>query len=549
VPDPGLSIETFRSAVDLRRIPWIRRLAADYSYAFDRVAPFFAGNPSERPAWADAIQRAQARPRPRTEVVALVSAQQERRGAPGQAIAAAQRLLDPASVAVVTGQQAGLFGGPLFTLLKALTALKLAAQVTQEHGVPAVAVFWVEAEDHDWAEIASCSVLDADLVRRTVTVPAPPGAGALPVASLDLPEAVGGVIDELGRALAPTEFTAGVLEQLRAAYQPGASPVDGFARWLEATLGPHGLAVYVGSDKGAKPLVRPVFVREIERAGESARLAAAAGDRLVALGYHAQVAPQPQAPSLFHLDGARLPILRDGETFTIGDASVSRQDLIAEADQHPERFSPNVIMRPIVQDALFPTVAYVAGPNELAYLAQLRAVYEQFDLPMPLIVPRASATLVDAGTARFLARYDVAFESLARQDESVLNDLLERQLPASVERAYQEAERGIGERMQALINAVPAIDPTLQGATRSALGRIEHDLQALHGKIIQAAKRRDETLRRQFQRTRAQAFPDGAPQERAIGWVNFLNRYGPALIERLDEELPLDPGRHWAIAI
>lgn len=549
MPDPGLSIETFRSAVDLRRIPWIRRLAADYTYAFDRVAPFFADNPSERPAWAAAIQRAQARPRPRAEMVALVSAQQEQRGAPSQAIAAARRLLDPTSVAVVTGQQAGLFGGPLFTLLKALTSLKLAAQVTKEHGVPAVAVFWVEAEDHDWAEIASCSVLDADLVRRTVTVPAPPGAGTVPVVSLDLPESVGDVIEELGRALAPTEFTPGVLEQLRAAYQPGASPVDGFARWLEATLGPRGLVVYVGSDKGAKPLVRPVFVREIERAGDTARLAAEAGDRLVALGYHAQVAPQPQAPSLFHLDGARLPILREGETFTVGEAIYSRADLVTEAGQHPERFSPNVILRPIVQDALFPTVAYVAGPNELAYLAQLRAVYEQFDLPMPLIVPRVSATLIDAGTARFLVRYDVAFESLERQDESVLNDLLGRQLPASVERAYQEAERTFGERMQALIDAVPAIDPTLQGAARSTLGRIEHDLQALHGKIIQAAKRRDETLRRQFQRTRAQAFPDGAPQERAIGWVSFLNRYGPALIDRLDEELPLDPGRHWAIAI
>jgi bacillithiol biosynthesis cysteine-adding enzyme BshC len=549
VPDPTLSTETFRSAVDIRRFPWVRRLATDYAYAFDRLAPFFAGNPYDPGAWGAAVERALARPRPRQEVVALVAAQQRSRGAPSQAFSAAERLLDPRGVAIVTGQQAGLLGGPLFTLLKALTALKLAERVSREHGVPAAAVFWVDAEDHDWAEVSSSSVLDAELARRTVTAAAPPGAGVTPVAALRLTDSIGETLDQLASVLPGTEFTPEVLDRLRATYRPGAGVVEAFAGWLESAVGHLGLVVYDSSDPGAKSLAQPVFLREIENPGHTARLAAAAGRDLVAAGYHTQVTLQDDSLALFHLDGTRRPIRRDGELFAVGEETRRHTDLLEEARQHPARFSPNVLLRPIVQDALFPTVSYVAGPNELAYLGQLKQVYEHFDLPMPLMTPRVSATLLDAGAARFLARYDVPFESLEHDDEAALNELLQRQLPASVEQSFRDVSLAVGEGMQALIASVPAVDPTLEGAARSALGRMEHELQALHGKIIQAAKRRDETLRRQFRRTRAQAFPDGEPQERVIGWVSFLNRYGPALVERLREELPLDPGRHWAIAI
>jgi len=534
--------------VDIRRFPWIRRLAADYAYDFDRLAPFFAGNPADRGAWTAAIARAQACPRPRPEVAALVSAQQRRRGAPPQALAATLRLLDPRSVAIVTGQQAGLFGGPLFTLLKALTAVKIAGQVSHEHGVPAVAVFWIEGEDHDWDEISSCSVLDADLARRTVAIPPPPGAGSVPVAAILLDTSITAALDQLGAVLPATEFTPALLDQLRAAYHPGAGMADAFGRWLEMVLGRLGLVVYDASDPAAKPLVQPMFLRELEQPGHASRLAAVAGQELAARGYHAQVTPQEDSVALFHLDGLRQPIRRHGDGFAVGGSPRSREALIDEARRHPAGFSPNVILRPVVQDTLFPTVSCVAGPNELAYLAQLARVYAHFGVPMPLMSPRASATLLDSAAARFLAHHDAPLESL-QDDEARLNHLLEQQLPASVEQAFGDARRVVDERMHALMEHVPAIDPTLEGAARSALGRMQHDLESLHGKIIQAAKRRDETLRRQFHRTRAQAFPDGHLQERMIGWVYFLNRYGPALVERLIEELPLDLGRHWVITI
>ena len=171
-------------AVDVRRLPWIRRLAVDYAHNFPAVSAFFAGDPADPRSWAATIARVQAHARPRAELAALLTAQQRRRGAPAEAVAATGLLTDRRTVAVVTGQQAGLFGGPVFTLLKALTAVRVADRVSREHGVPAVSVFWVDGEDHDWDEVAGCSVLDAGYERRTITLPAPPGAGRVPVASV-----------------------------------------------------------------------------------------------------------------------------------------------------------------------------------------------------------------------------------------------------------------------------------------------------------------------------------------------------------------------------
>jgi len=232
----------------------------------------------------------------------------------------------------------------------------------------------------------------------------------------------------------------------------------------------------------------------------------------------------------------------------VGDQTYSPAALVQQATEHPIGFSPNVLLRPIVQDTLFPTVCYVAGPSELAYLGQLRAVYEHFGVPMPLMYPRASATLVDSGALRFLTKSQIPLEALQPQDEAALNELLKSRIPAAVDESFAAASQAIEAQMTRVIGALPSLDPTLEGAAKSTLGRMQHDLETLHAKIIHSAKRRDDILRRQYIRTRALAFPGGQPQERVIGCISFLNQYGPALVERLNEELPLDMGRHWIVS-
>jgi bacillithiol biosynthesis cysteine-adding enzyme BshC len=550
-PASALSDEpSVRIPVDVRRFPWIRRLAVDYAYDFNAVAGFFSGDPADRAAWADAIARTQAHERRRADIARVIAEQQTRRGAPPRARDAGRLLADQRTVAIVTGQQAGLFGGPLFTLLKAMTALKLAAQVSRDHGVPAVAIFWIDAEDHDWEEVRSCTVFDETLTPRTAALPPRPAGDPSPVSTIQLDAAaIAKAIDDLAAALPPSEFHGSLIDAVRRAYEPGVGMADAFGRWMEHVLGDRGLVVYDSSDPAAKPLVSPVFARELSMPGQTVRLAALAGSDLTARGYHAQVHAQDDSLALFHLAGGRRSIRQQDGRFVIGDQQVPASALVERAAQDPGGFSPNVLLRPIVQDTLFPTICYVAGPNELAYLGQLRGVYDHFGVPMPLMFPRASATIVDSAAVRFLNKYKLPLEALQPQDEAALNELLKAQIPPVVEDSFAEAARAIEAQMAHVIQTIPALDPTLEGAARSTLSRMQHDLQTLHGKMISAAKRRDETLRRQFMHARALAFPGGHAQERTIGFVSFLNQYGPALVDRLDEELPLDLGRHWIVAI
>jgi bacillithiol synthase len=536
-------------AIDIRSFPWIRRLASDYAFEFANVAPFYAGDPATPAAWADTIKRSQSFARQPAETARVIAAQQASRNAPAKSRESAARLADPATRVVITGQQAGLFGGPLFTLLKAITTMKLAAQVEREHRVPVVPVFWIDAEDHDWPEVSSCTVLDSELAPATVRLADLPGAGSLPIARLNLTDAINAALDQLNTALPDTEFKSEIMSGLRTAYAPGRSMATAFGIWMEQVLGPRGLVVYDSSDPAAKALARDVFVKELSQPGQTARIAAKAGDALVAKGYHAQAKLADGTVCVFHLNAERAAIKIDGTSAEIAERTVPLDQLKQEAQHQPDHFSPNVLLRPLVQDTVFPTICYVAGPNELAYLGQLKEIYAHFGIPMPLMYQRATATLADSATLRFLSKYDLPITALRAQDESALNQLLESQLPPTVEQALTSVSSMVEERMNAVAAAVPQIDPTLEGAVKSTLGKMQHEVHSLHNKVIQAAKRRDETLRRQFQRSQALTFPQGHPQEREVGFVWFLNRYGPALVDRLIDELPLAMGHHWVLTI
>ena len=543
-------VEAPCASVDLRDLSWPTRFVRDYCHAPEPLDPFFAQTLSSPDVWSRAIAARRTRPaRPGT--ADIVVAQLSTRGAPTHACSNADSLCDPATLCVVTGQQAGLFGGPLYTLLKALTTIKLARRISEDQHVPVVPVFWVDADDHDLAEISTSSVLDAGSALRQVSVPQPDTAG-LPASSWRLTDTVTDALTALRAILPNTEFSQPLLDRLAAAYRPATGIVTAFCRWLDEVLGPHGLVVFDASDPAAKSLAAPLFERELEKPGETSRMAGAAGARLTALGYHAQVAPMEHGVALFSLDGRRSPIRydgADGDAVTINGTRVPRDELLARVRSKPETFSPNVLLRPIVQDALFPSIAYVAGPSELAYLGQLRDVYDAFDVPMPVIYPRATATIVDRATEKFLDRHDLVFADLQAQDDRVLNRLASALLPASVEGALTTTDQLVRDQLASLRTEVSAVDPTLAGAVDTTTGRITRDLGTLRGKVVQAAKRRDETLRRQFQRARAVAFPDGAPQERAVGFIYVLNRSGPHVVERLLTDLPLDIGQHWILQI
>jgi bacillithiol biosynthesis cysteine-adding enzyme BshC len=539
-----------RAAIDFERLPWVRPLVRAYTRQFDAVAPLFAGNPADPAAWRNAIARVHMRPPDRARLCESLTRQLTERGAPGEALLAAQALEQPSSVAILTGQQAGAFGGPLYTLLKAVTALQLARRLSDEHGIPATAVFWVDAEDHDWEEVRTAHVLDADLKPRAVELPRLSGAGAQPAGSLLLDDRIEAAIGQLEGALPPTEFRSQALGALRRRYAPGVTLGRAFAGWLDELLGRERLVVFESGDPAAKPLVAGIFARELEYPCRTTRLAREGGSAMSALGHEPQVEPAEDGTALFYLDGAGRRLIRfDGRDYVIGDQRRPPAALREEAAEHPERFSPNVLLRPIVQDRVFPTVCYVGGPSELAYQAQIGRVYPAFEVEVPLLFPRASATLLDSAAARFLDRSGLPLEDLQRQDESALNRLLEQHLPAGLDRALDASAQAIAAEVARIAQPVTALDPTLAGALETTRTRVQGAIKGLHAKIIQAAKRKDETLRRQFARTQALAFPYGEPQERTLNTVFFVSRYSLDIGRRLLDELPLETDRHYVLTL
>ena len=528
-----------RRGLDLRDYPAASPFLRAYTRAFDSVSPLFAGNPADPSAWRAAIRRAQTATRDRAGIARVLQAQLERRDAPAPARTMAARLADPSAVTIVTGQQAGAFGGPLYTLLKAITTLQLARQIEAQHGVPVVPVFWADGEDHDWQEIRSAAVIDRENALAEIAMPAFDGAGERRSGDIMLDARLTETVEALFDALPETAFTGDVRDAVGRCYVPGRSMAEAYARFIEHLLGRHGLVVFESADAAAKPLARDLFAEELKHPARSSQLAAAAGERSRALGFPPQVAPVEGSAALFQLTPAReaIRVPFDGPA------------LAADAHAHPDRFSPNVLLRPVVQDWIFPNVAYVAGPGELAYHGQLEGIYKSFNVPRPLLYPRASATILDARAIRFLDRHQMPIGRLQPPGESTLNALVEQMLPEEARGSLIEAATAIGERWNALLGTIPRIDPTLEGAVRGSLKRLEHEIETLQWKTLRAVKRREGDLRRQFHHAQTLAFPNGAPQERVLGVVYFVNQYGPALVDRLVADLPTEMGSHWIVTL
>ena len=539
-----------RQSIDVTAFPWTRPLIGSYFRNFPALAPFFAGNPFDPAAWPEAIARVRRAPRDRAALGAVVEAQLTRRGAPAEAIAGARALADPDSVAVVTGQQAGLFGGPLYSLLKAITAIQIARRVSAEQRALVVPVFWVEAEDHDWAEVRTAHILDKDFTLRDITLPDLPGAGVQPIASLVLDDRIGDAIRELEAALPPSEFTAETIAALSRRYRPGAGVGEAFAGWMDDLLGRHGLVVFESADRAAKPMVADLFRDTLRQPGGVVEIAREAGESLRALGHTPQVDAADGMTPLFYLDGqGRRAIRQQDGRLVAGTSTFTAADLEREAAAHPDRFSPNVLLRPVVQDRIFPTIAYVAGPNELSYLAQVRGIYRALGVEAPLVCPRGSATILDAASAKFLERSQLSLDALQTPDEAQLNALLERLLPPEIDQGLDRLQRDAAASLEAIKATVAAVDPTLAGAVDTTRDRLQDTIKTLHSKIVAAAKRKDETLRRQYHRTQSLAFPGGHLQERVLNLAFFANRFGMTLGDRLLEALPERPDRHYVLVL
>lgn len=500
----------------------------------------------------DAIDRAAERTldlaRPRQAVAAALERQQRARGAERAAERAA-RLAQESAVAVVTGQQPAVFGGPQFVLAKALATVELARQLEHRRGRPVVPVFWVASDDHDFAEVRQTSVIDAGGNLKPLRLaPRSEPLGA-PAWAIVLDESVTVLVEELGRALPPGAARDELLARVAECYRPGETVASAFARFLSGLL--PDLVVLDPADPALKRLGLPVLSRELRERSPSSRLAMEAGQALLAAGYHQQVPVRPGFLNLFKVQKSqRRALAIDGNTLELRGTGerLSLEQALLDLETDPATWSGNALLRPLVQDWLLPTAAYVGGPAEVAYHAQVGSCYAHFGIPRPVILPRPSLTLVEAQQARVLEAEGLRLSDLVQDPETLVARWARADYP-DVEAAFGRARQAIEREMEAVEEALGAHDPTLRAATASARGRALHQVEGLHEKALRALKKRDQGRAERLRRTRDALFPGGSFQERGLGLVSLLGRHGIALAELLAHRLDLFAPGHQVIRL
>jgi len=514
-------------------------LYRDFLTGGGTTAEFYVGAGAGSEALAEAAERTLTLARDRERLVEALLRQQAQPAAQAQA----RRLLDPHSVAIVTGQQAVIFGGPLLVLYKALAARRLARELEARRGAPVVPVFWVASDDHDFEEIRSLELLDAAGCLRTLRYSPGSEPAGLPAARIVFDQSLGALLDELRQVLPPSPSRDEVLDALAQCYRAGATISDAFAAWLQRLL--PDIVVIDPADQELKTLMRPALQREIEQASPTSRLAAQVGPRLAAAGYPQQVQVRAGFLNLFLVEqGERRALaLQDGQVEVRGrDARLTLDEALCELQRRPVDWSPGALLRPLAQDLLLPTAAYVGGPAEIAYHAQIGPAYADFGIPRPALVARPSLTLVDGTQARALQAEHVTLRELQGDIEALVARLAHAAHP-QVEGAFESARHALDERLRALAEVLAEIDPTLRAAAEGTRGRTLHQLEGLHEKATRALKKRDETRAQRLRRAQAALFPGGELQERRLGLVGLVARHGFAIVDELERRM--DP---WARA-
>lgn len=451
--------------------------------------------------------------------------------------AALARLREPGALAVTSGQQPGLFTGPLYTVYKALSTAALAQGLERQWGRPVVPIFWVAGDDHDFAEASQASWLAADGSIASVALPPrPPHAPLTPMYRQPLGDAVMAALDALGSSLPASEFRDEALAWLARHYRPETTVAGAFGGAMAELLAPFGIVCFDSSHPAAKAAGAPLILRALERAAaidddlerQAEALGGTARTSGVVLG---------DGAALVMLEGAqgrdRLVAADGGFVTRRGKERFDLAALRRIAEAEPTRLSPNVLLRPVIESALLPTVAYLGGPAELRYLELTPPIYRLLGVEPQLPLPRWSGVLVEPRVDRILEKFGIALEELLAPAGTLESRLVRSQLPAEAVGALESIRAAVEAGYQALERSAADIDPTLvrpvQGAHNQALSGT-HDVEK---KLVQHLKRRQETELSQIARARAAVYPGGKPQERVLTVAPFIARYGPALLADL----------------
>jgi bacillithiol biosynthesis cysteine-adding enzyme BshC len=508
-------------------VPGLHRLFLDYCSGAEAARPFHV---PQVPGWTD-------RPALPAHWPELVSLLAEQNDPPSQAAAAALDALRGGAGVVVTGQQVGLFGGPLFTPFKAATALARARQATA-CGSPHEAIFWLATEDHDFAEIDHVVFPAKRELRKLVYSQA--GEAARPVGGIVLDESITALVDQARELLGASD----AVDALAEAYRPGRTLAQAFREFYSQAFAAQGLLVIDASGRAIHRMGAPVLRAAIERADELHEALLERNRALQAAGYHAQVAVTPQSSLLFLVDeksGARLALKRQppsasesGGLWQAGRQRYSTADLVGILDAEPERISPAALLRPVFQDFLLSSSAVVGGPAEIAYFAQSAVLYERILGRVTPSMPRFSATLIEPAIGELLRKHDLKLEQVFAESSASLAQLLAaRSMPSEGKALLTGSNAALEAELAPLVEWMRAVDAGLGQSAETAAGKIRYQMDRLRHLAANFQLQRETALARQAETITQALYPGGGLQERLHGAAYYFARYGFQLAEAL----------------
>jgi len=536
--------------IPFRDIPHQSALFLSYLDCLPQALRFYPHSPNIESMVRLARDGIAGRPFPRKEMASILVRQNENFGSDTETLRQAGELEKPDSVAVLTGQQVGLFTGPVYTVYKALTALGIANEL-KKLGIPAVPIFWMDTEDHDlpevtrrtvWENPSSIRALDYRTVLFRET-----GMPAGSVGSLRFPETIREAVDDYVSRLPGTRWKPEVQSLLESAYRPGSTFALAFARVMARLFRGSGLLLFDPHDAEAKRLASGVFQKALSGADSLHSALERRNQELHAAGFHAQVSVMENSTVLFFSAGdERRALERRASGFGLknGDRTFGLDELLECAGQNPELFSPNVLLRPLVQDSLFPTVAYVGGSSELAYFAQIEAIYTQFGRPMPIVWPRNSFTILEPEVAAEMDRRSIGLRDCFKGAQYLIEKAIRHSGLAATTERLETLHRNLDCALTEIKPEVQSMEPTLAQALETARRKMLHNLQHLKAQVVRMEGSQDPAVLDAIHLLSNHCYPDQTLQERQWGIPHFLARHGYSVLDTIRKHTEIGSFAH-----
>lgn len=518
-------------------------LFRDFIYNFEKVDSFYSGNFRKIESFEKCQTDLSQGKYFRNEIASILERQNSEWGASPQTLKNISYLNDSQTSVVFTGQQVGIVGGPLFTIYKAISDIKLAAWLSEKLRTKVIPLFWLATDDHDFLEVNHIYLLDPQSQVIKIEYKPTTDWNGKPMAKVVLDDSINDFLKTLDANLAENKYKKKILGKLTQFYAPNQSLAGAFARWLTFLLGKYGLVLVNPSDNELKKLAVPIFEKEIEQNGKLENIFRETNTKLEQNKYHQQIKKKEGYLNIFVDNGQRSTVRKERDCFVVESTQekYTSEQIRGLLNQRPNLFSPNVVLRPVFQSYLFPTLAYIGGPSEVAYFAQLKELHKALEVNMPVVYPRAALTLLERKTLEILKRHNLDIKDILTQDfESVINQVMEKTLPPNWEENFTKTQAEIKQKFEKLEQEVIQLEPTLKETFTATKGKIDFELNKLKEKYFQAYKRKNKIVREQLYKVKNHLYPENDLQERKFNIVYYLNKYRLGLIDFLYENIQVD---------